>query len=278
MCRVIGIGDNVCDKYINQGRMFPGGQAMNFAVYCNKLGMKAAYIGVFGSDRVAAHNITVMKELGIDITRCRQIDGENGFALVDVIAGERSFIGSNKGGVLRKHPIELNPADLEYLSGFDWIHTSNNSYFDAQLYKLKDLNVPVSYDFSTSYTDEDRIHNVAPFVDMALLSCSGMDLFDLHHYVDMLQEAGCENIVATRGTESTYVRMGGKSFLEPPKLVEAVDTMGAGDSFIAAFICSILSGNSPKDAAKNAADFSAKICLVNGAFGYGVPIEGRIYI
>ena len=72
--------------------------------------------------------------------------------------------------------------------------------------------------------------------------------------------------------------MGGKSFLEPPKLVEAVDTMGAGDSFIAAFICSILSGNSPKDAAKNAADFSAKICLVNGAFGYGVPIEGRIYI
>ena len=136
----------------------------------------------------------------------------------------------------------------------------------------------MSYDFSTSYTDEDRIHNVAPFVDMALLSCSGMDLFDLHHYVDMLQEAGCENIVATRGTESTYVRMGGKSFLAPPKLVEAVDTMGAGDSFIAAFICSILSGNSPKDAAKNAADFSAKICLVNGAFGYGVPIEGRIYI
>ena len=32
------------------------------------------------------------------------------------------------------------------------------------------------------------------------------------------------------------------------------------------------------NAAKNAADFSAKICLVNGAFGYGVPIEGRIYI
>ena len=179
MCRVIGIGDNVCDKYINQGRMFPGGQAMNFAVYCNKLGMKAAYIGVFGSDRVAAHNITVMKELGIDITRCRQIDGENGFALVDVIAGERSFIGSNKGGVLRKHPIELNPADLEYLSGFDWIHTSNNSYFDAQLYKLKDLNVPVSYDFSTSYTDEDRIHNVAPFVAKCIESIGNQEYQNL---------------------------------------------------------------------------------------------------
>ena len=31
--RVIGIGDNVCDKYEHLKMMFPGGQAMNFAVY-----------------------------------------------------------------------------------------------------------------------------------------------------------------------------------------------------------------------------------------------------
>ena len=31
--KVIGIGDNVCDKYEHLKMMFPGGQAMNFAVY-----------------------------------------------------------------------------------------------------------------------------------------------------------------------------------------------------------------------------------------------------
>ena len=31
--KVIGIGDNVCDKYIHLNTMFPGGQALNFAVY-----------------------------------------------------------------------------------------------------------------------------------------------------------------------------------------------------------------------------------------------------
>ena len=33
--KVIGIGDNVCDKYIHLNMMFPGGQALNFAVYAN---------------------------------------------------------------------------------------------------------------------------------------------------------------------------------------------------------------------------------------------------
>lgn len=31
--RVIGIGDNVCDKYYPSKIMYPGGQAMNFSVY-----------------------------------------------------------------------------------------------------------------------------------------------------------------------------------------------------------------------------------------------------
>ena len=40
---VIGIGDNVCDKYIHLKTMFPGGQALNFAAYARMLGADAAY-------------------------------------------------------------------------------------------------------------------------------------------------------------------------------------------------------------------------------------------
>jgi hypothetical protein len=31
--RFIGMGDNVVDRYINKEIMFPGGNAVNFAVY-----------------------------------------------------------------------------------------------------------------------------------------------------------------------------------------------------------------------------------------------------
>ena len=37
--RVIGIGDNVCDKYEHQKTMYPGGQALNFSIYARMLGV-----------------------------------------------------------------------------------------------------------------------------------------------------------------------------------------------------------------------------------------------
>lgn len=53
--RVIGLGDNVVDMYMHRNVMYPGGNAMNFAVYANLMGVESAYLGVFGSDDAAAH-------------------------------------------------------------------------------------------------------------------------------------------------------------------------------------------------------------------------------
>ena len=70
--KVIGIGDNVCDKYYPAMIMYPGGQAMNFSVYAKMLGANSAYMGVFGRDAVADHIIRTLDELGVDHSRCRQ--------------------------------------------------------------------------------------------------------------------------------------------------------------------------------------------------------------
>lgn len=31
--KIIAIGDNVCDKYLSRGKMYPGGQCVNTCVY-----------------------------------------------------------------------------------------------------------------------------------------------------------------------------------------------------------------------------------------------------
>ena len=74
--RAIGIGDNVCDKYLHQQTMYPGGQALNFAVYAGMLGVPSAYLGVFGSDTVAQHVQKTLDECGVDRSRCRQYPDE----------------------------------------------------------------------------------------------------------------------------------------------------------------------------------------------------------
>lgn len=44
-CKIIAIGDNVCDKYLSRGMMYPGGQCVNTCVYASLNGTKAAYLG-----------------------------------------------------------------------------------------------------------------------------------------------------------------------------------------------------------------------------------------
>ena len=67
--RVIGLGDNVVDMYMHRNVMYPGGNAMNFAVYANLMGVESAYLGVFGSDDAAAHVHDTAQTLGLDIHR-----------------------------------------------------------------------------------------------------------------------------------------------------------------------------------------------------------------
>ena len=71
---------------------------------------------------------------------------------------------------------------------------------------------------------------------------------------------------------------------------DVIDTMGAGDSYFAAFLCSLLKssksgalleGTEEENAAhlqkamQIGAAFAAKMCTKEGAFGYGTPIVGR---
>ena len=69
-----------------------------------------------------------------------------------------------------------------------------------------------------------------------------------------------------------------------------VDSMGAGDSYFATFLCSLLKASktgkllegtdsemaaSIKKAMNDGAVFAAHVCAMEGAFGYGTPILGK---
>ncbi|WP_242860874.1 PfkB family carbohydrate kinase [Defluviitalea phaphyphila] len=107
MIKVLGLGDNVVDKYMHTKKMYPGGNALNFSVYSKLMGMHSEYLGVFGDDEPAKHVYSVLKSLDIPMSHCRYYCGENGYAKVAIKEGDRIFIGSNKGGVAKNNPIIL---------------------------------------------------------------------------------------------------------------------------------------------------------------------------
>ena len=175
---VLGFGDNVVDKYEHTKTMYPGGNAVNFAVFARKLGAKrSAYMGIFGSDQEAEHVIDSLTQEGVELMECRQVVGPNGAARVTVEegTGDRIFLGSNEGGVRGDMLYALDRFTLEYIRGFDLVHSGNYCFTERELPKIRATGVPISFDFSDDSTDEyfDRI---APLVDYAFMSCGDLTL------------------------------------------------------------------------------------------------------
>ena len=275
--KVIGIGDNVVDKYLHLNKMFPGGNALNFTVYAKKLGIPSSYIGVFGTDKAGEHVKKVMEEFDIDISHCRIKSGENGFAEVNLVDGDRVFVGSNGGGVSKESPLTLNQDDLDFIKEHDLIHSSCFSFLEDELHKLKKLAPPVSFDFSKNF-EEDYLDKVCSNIDYAFLSCGHLTEEETKNTLEMVIEKGCKLAVATRGVKGAILLFNNNFYYQEADKVEPIDTLGAGDSFITALLLEFINSSEITEEVierglKKGAKFASKTCLVNGAFGFGKKIN-----
>lgn len=280
--KVIGLGDNVVDKYEHIKVMYPGGNALNFAVFAKKLGVDAAFLGAFGNDAEGRHVETSAESLGVDLSHCRHYDGENGCARVELRNGDRTFLGSNRCGVLRTQGLRLLEEDYDYLSSFDLIHSGIFGFAEAEIKALKQQGSVISYDFSNYFTKE-YLEKILPYVDYPVFSCSHLSMEEMENLISYSVEKGCRLVLCTRGEEGAWLSDGKKTYRQLPHLVEARDTMAAGDSFLTCFLVTYLKTiedqketaeetaeeTAIRTALEAAAEFAAAQCLVDGSWGCG---------
>ena len=81
----------------------------------------------------------------------------------------------------------------------------------------------------------------------------------------LLGKYNLKMLILTCGINGSYVFTPGNVSFQPTPTVEVADTVGAGDSFTAAFIASILKGKSVQEAHRLAVETSAFVCTQQGA-------------
>lgn len=81
----------------------------------------------------------------------------------------------------------------------------------------------------------------------------------------LVEKYNLKGLILTCGVNGSYVFAAGDVSFMPTPSVEVADTVGAGDSFTAAFVASILKGDSVADAHRRAVEVSAFVCSRNGA-------------
>lgn len=61
--KLIAIGDNVVDVYLERNEMYPGGNALNVAVLSRQFGAaETAFIGIVGNDTEGDHILESLKK------------------------------------------------------------------------------------------------------------------------------------------------------------------------------------------------------------------------
>lgn len=274
--RLIGIGDSVVDYYQDQGKMYPGGNALNVAVFTKRCGAeRAAYLGIVGQDKAGSHVINSLGHEGIEIARVRLVQAPTGVATVSIKEdGDRVFVTSNK--LTRAQSmlaLKLNPDDIEYIQQFDVIHTSINSDIEHELQKI--AHRPISFDFSThNRWDREYLGRVCPSLTYAFFSGSEMSLSEINDLIDYVHKLGVQVIGVTRGAQPAIFSENKRVYQQNPKPIKVVDTMGAGDSFIGAFLTHYYQTEDIHVSLDRAASFASEVCQYYGAFGYGADVTG----
>lgn len=279
--KLIAVGDNVSDTYLDDGVYYPGGQAVNVAVNAALDGAEqAGYLGVFGDDARADYIRAVLEGKGVSCARCRRAYAPTARPGVRLVDGDRVFQRGPRDSCQHLFAMNIVSEDLELLGGYDVCHLTNEAHLEGELARIREV-VPVSFDFSCD-RDSAYLDAVCPHVDYAFVSGADLSHDEARALAEAIVARGVRVAVVTRGEHGALALEAPAGEEAPAALrlhevaaspAELLDTMGAGDSFAAAFLVRYLDARDVAGALVFAAERAARTCEVHGAFGCGHPCD-----
>lgn len=148
--KILSFSDNVFDVYQNEGVCFPGGNAVNVAINCAKLGYSSYYYGKIALDDYGKHLVQVLKSMNVNIDLCTYHKGSTKCCIQNRLHGERQFIK-----VDLKEDWPGNPL-LNIDFDFDVIFTSCNSKLENEIRNIHTDGIIV-YDFGEKEKYREKI-------------------------------------------------------------------------------------------------------------------------
>ncbi|MER9071625.1 PfkB family carbohydrate kinase [Mesorhizobium sp. M0904] len=267
MVKIAAIGDNVVDCYLARDEMYPGGNCLNVSVYVSRFGGRSAYVGAIGKDRAGDLIRTALTSERVDVSRLRRLKGPTAYCLIGHRNADRIFLDFDLGVSV----FTPTQKDLDFLSGFQAVHIGQSSGLDPWVAAVSSKSL-LSYDFSTRREPGHR-REIGRYCYLASVSGDGLNDDKLAAIVSELLACGSKWVLVTRGRAGAVLHSDTVSYSTPARLVEPVDTLGAGDTFIARTLFGLLREEAPQGILGHAAEAAAATCRYYGAIGHATAID-----
>ncbi len=256
------VGDNCVDYYDLTGEAFPGGNPVNVAVYVRRMGGESCYIGAVGTDEYGTMLVDALKGKEVAVDRVHVLPGATALSHVQLIDGERVF-GDYDEGVMAD--FKLTEDDKTYLKTCELVVSGLWGHAENDLADIAATGVPVAFDCAERPEDA-AAQTALPHTTVAFFSDDASSDEDLRARVQRVYDKGARVVVATRGGKGSLA-YDGKTFYDHGIVsCPVVDTMGAGDSFIAGFLMAYLRGETIPDCMTSGANSSAITLGYQGAW------------
>lgn len=260
-----------------------GGAPVNFAYHVSQFGLESRMVSAVGQDKLGAEILenfrqkqlyglietvpyptgTVQVELDAEGVPCYDIKegvAWDNIPYTQALEGLASQTRAVCFGSLAQRSIVSRQTIHRFLDAMP---------DDADTLRIFDINLRQGFYTKEILCDSFRRCNILKINDEELVTVSrmfgypGIDLQDKCWI--LLAKYNLKMLILTCGVNGSYVFTPGHvSFVETPK-VQVADTVGAGDSFTAAFVAATLKGLPVAEAHRLAVDTSAYVCTQQGA-------------
>jgi fructoselysine 6-kinase len=257
--RLVGVvGDNTIDRYTSAAGIaeFVGGNALNVAMQLSMTGVRVSYLGAVGRDRAGMRITGALDRGGVETSRLAVVDGDT--AATDVRIGgdgDRTFVAERYGVSGTYYP---SIADVAWLAELAWVHVGMLPEASRLRRELKAANsrAVISQDCSVAHGLSD--------LDVAFVSASART--DSTQFAADAMAAGAKLVVVTRGADGADALAGTRRWHQRALPTDVIDTVGAGDSFIAGAISVLVAGGGISDALECGARKAAATCRHAGGW------------
>jgi fructokinase len=275
--RVVCFGEILWD-ILPKGAL-PGGAPMNVAYHLKKLGIESALITRIGTDEWGKNLVSLMKENNISseffqtddtletgkVTATINQNNEVSYEIIKPVAWDN---------IQWEERLEKLVAGAEYFV-FGSLATrseiTRNTLFrllETSTFKVLDINL------RAPHYNRNVIEQLLYKINLLKLNQAELELItgwftkyqSDNERIKVLQDKfAIPNIVVTKGENGSLFNCNGKIYEHPGYKITVADTIGSGDSFLAALLSGLLKADSPANAMQFASATGALIASYSGA-------------
>lgn len=242
-----------------------GGKGANQAVQSAKLGVKTFMIGAVGNDNMGEFLLNEATKYGLDISHVKRSSVSSGMGCVHALEDGRVFATINRGANYDITAGDIDMAD-ELFRQSKILILQNEIPHEVNIYaakKAKSYGLKVLYNAAPSFSERREVLPLSDVVIVNEVEASEYLGVKIASVDDAVREglkvsASMKNTwVITMGGQGSVICSEGKSEVVRPYKVDAIETTGAGDSYIGGLGYALLQGMDIFTAAKFATKCSA---------------------